>query len=697
MVDRTNPVPRRAVAGAVLAILTGTALAGLLALVERHPASGSPAQEAILLSATLLGSAEVPPVTTAASGEAVLVLDPDGETLRYVVTVKDIQNITAAHLHLAAEGVNGPPFAFLFDATGTNGPDGPFDSDHPISGTLMLSSTHALALMAGGVYVNVHTATQADGQIRGQVGPYDAPERTFTIGLGGDQEVPPVASELTGIATFTLGAGDDSLALGYALHVAGAVSGTIGAAHLHRGERGENGAPFAFLYDATGANGPDGPFDDAHPISGMLALTPEQLLLVLSGSTYANVHTTAHAAGEIRGQLETRGTPLPGQELGLFRAAMTGAQEVPPVTTSASGEAVMAFDDDGVSVHYVVSVAAIANITAAHLHTGVAGVSGPPIVTLYDVTGVGGPGGPFGPGIPLRGTVTLSMAQAAMFRAGGLYLNVHTTEHAAGEIRGQVLLHAAGALTTTLSGAEEVPPVETAATGHLRIGPSGTEGMLSYRLAVTDIVSVTASHLHRGRRGTNGPVAVWLFDPSGIQAPGGVLAPGDPITGEVAVSALLLVDLYGGNLYANVHTAAHIAGEIRGQVAGGAEVPEQPTATPTPTATATVGTPTGTETAGTPGTPTPTEMPGTPGTPTETATPGTPTPTETETPGTPGTPPTPTATSESLVTPTDGTPGTATATGTAGTPGTPMPSATPTGGVGVTARIYLSFLIRSNR
>lgn len=689
---------RRALAGP--AALAAIALAlGLLALHALRPdARGAAAQAGLLLGAALDGAAEVPPVTTAATGEAALVVDPDGTTVRFVVTVARIQGITAAHLHLGAADAVGPPIATLYDASGAEAPGGPFDADHPISGTLTLSPTHVLALVAGDVYVNVHTNDHPAGAIRGQIGPYDAPARAFAIGLGGDQEVPPVATEMTGIATFTLGAGDVPLALGYRVSVSGAAAGAIGAAHLHRGPRGANGPPIHWLYDRTGASGPGGAFDDAHPISGTLVLSPLELLDVLAGGTYVNVHTAAHGGGEIRGQLLTAGTPLPGQELGLLRAAMYGSREVPPVGTNASGEALLALDDDGLTLHYVVRVADIAGITLAHLHAGAPDENGPPIVTLYDATGTTGPGGAFGPGDPLRGTVLLSAQHAALLREGGLYVNVHTAAHAGGEIRGQVAPYAAPALRTALAGDQEVPPVDTTATGHLRVRPSGTGG-LAYHLAVTDIVGVSAAHLHRGRRGTNGPVVAPLFDGTG-----GALAPGSPVTGEISAGALLLVDLYGGNLYANVHTAAHSGGEIRGQLADAPGDPAEATATPTPTpagssptpsATTGTGTATPTPTEGTPGTATPTALPTgeTPGAPTATATATTTggtsrTPTPTATSGTPGS-----ATPTAQATEATPTPGSTEPTPTAGTPG-PTPTGAPSL---VGGRVYLAIVMKRFR
>jgi len=100
---------------------------------------------------------------------------------------------------------------------------------------------------------------------------------------------------------------------------------------------------------------------------------------------------------------------------------------------------------DGASVRYVLSVSKISNLTLARLREGKAGASGTTILTIY--------GGPTRSDVfsgvvtqgsftaedfvgPLRGK---SLADfVALVRAGSVYLNVGTTAHVLGEIRGQV-------------------------------------------------------------------------------------------------------------------------------------------------------------------------------------------------------------------------------------------------------------------
>src|SRR5512142_932051 len=65
-------------------------------------------------TAPLSGKDVVPPVETSATGEATFTLSKDGKELAYTLTVKDIENATAAHIHAGKKGENGGPLAGLF-------------------------------------------------------------------------------------------------------------------------------------------------------------------------------------------------------------------------------------------------------------------------------------------------------------------------------------------------------------------------------------------------------------------------------------------------------------------------------------------------------------------------------------------------------------------------------------------------------
>jgi hypothetical protein len=109
------------------------------------------------------------------------------------------------------------------------------------------------------------------------------------------------------------------------------------------------------------------------------------------------------------------------------KVQLTGAEETPPVTTSASGSGTITIAADK-SVSGTVKTMGIDG-TMAHLHVGAPGVAGPPIITLSK-----GADGMWS--VPAGSKLTDE--QYASFKSGNLYVNVHSAAHAPGEIRGQL-------------------------------------------------------------------------------------------------------------------------------------------------------------------------------------------------------------------------------------------------------------------
>ncbi|MBI4304661.1 MAG: CHRD domain-containing protein [Chloroflexi bacterium] len=130
----------------------------------------------------------------------------------------------------------------------------------------------------------------------------------------------------------------------------------------------------------------------------------------------------------------------------------------------------------------------------------------------------------------------------------------------------------AGTFVAMLSGTQEVPPVNSVATGEavFTLSPDGTT--LTYRVTVANLSGAVASHIHIAPVGVNGPVAVPLFSGS-IPGPfTGVLAEGiitsASLTGPLLGMPLdaLIAEISAGRAYVNVHTLTNPGGELRGQV-----------------------------------------------------------------------------------------------------------------------------------
>jgi CHRD domain len=126
-------------------------------------------------------------------------------------------------------------------------------------------------------------------------------------------------------------------------------------------------------------------------------------------------------------------------------------------------------------------------------------------------------------------------------------------------------------LSAVLSGAQEVPPVVSTASGTATVTVDAARSTINVTLSTTGLVNATASHIHFGAVGMNGSVLFSLFAAPGVfpatltktltsadfmpDAANGINTFAD------AVNAILI-----GNTYINVHTQANLGGEIRGQV-----------------------------------------------------------------------------------------------------------------------------------
>jgi hypothetical protein len=109
------------------------------------------------------------------------------------------------------------------------------------------------------------------------------------------------------------------------------------------------------------------------------------------------------------------------------RVSLIGAEETPPVTTTATGFGTIKIADDK-SVSGQITTQGVVGF-AAHIHVGAPGVSGPPIITLEK-----GADGVWS--VPAGSKLTDD--QYASFKSGNLYVNVHSQEHKPGEIRAQL-------------------------------------------------------------------------------------------------------------------------------------------------------------------------------------------------------------------------------------------------------------------
>ncbi len=247
-------------------------MAGFFACKEKDDDT-DPTPQTVSFYSNLKGSSEVPPNASTASGSATASFNKSTKVLTVTVTYSGL-TVTDAHIHKGGAGVSGP---VVFPLTVTAS---------PITFTSApLTASQEAELMAHEYYINLHTAANPTGEIRGQL--FQNNVISFYADLKGSNEVPPNSSTASGntIATFNK---DTKI-----LTVVTSYSGmTVTAGHIHKGAAGSTGdAVFPFTTTAS-------------PIMfTSSALNAGQETDLMANLYYVNLHSTAYPDGEIRGQL----------------------------------------------------------------------------------------------------------------------------------------------------------------------------------------------------------------------------------------------------------------------------------------------------------------------------------------------------------------------------------------------------------
>lgn len=194
-------------------------------------------------------------------------------------------NVSGSHLHgLAGPGATAGIIQGLSNTGGTSG---------TFTGGGTLSAVNLAGLLDGNTYLNIHTANNGPGEIRGQV--VDADIVVFDIVLTAGQEVPtPNVAGFTPMGTATVVADRSSFEVEIVGSYSGLTSNIVGS-HLHG--PADFGATANVLFGLNNTGGTAGTFD------GSATLAPGDFQSLLDGLTYINVHTQNNGPGEIRGQV----------------------------------------------------------------------------------------------------------------------------------------------------------------------------------------------------------------------------------------------------------------------------------------------------------------------------------------------------------------------------------------------------------
>lgn len=192
-------------------------------------------------------------------------------------------------------------------------------------------------------------------------------------------------------------------------------------AHIHSGIAGTTGPVVVdFVQSSSDPNRWDA-------VTGA-QLSAEQIEDLLAGRLYVNVHSAAYPGGEIRGQIKP-------QNIEVAIADLSGANVVPPVTTTASGIAAATLDSSSATASVHLSTTGVDAATEAHVHVAAAGsnASGPLLTLSKD---------PAAPGHWSIDGQSIGQADLTALDNGQWYADVHTPANPGGELRAQLSLGA---------------------------------------------------------------------------------------------------------------------------------------------------------------------------------------------------------------------------------------------------------------
>ncbi|GAB3824563.1 CHRD domain-containing protein [Hymenobacter jeollabukensis] len=517
--------------------LFGLAAALLLSLAAR----ADHLRPHLLLGAQLSGAQEVPAVTTTARGVASFTLNATRDTLFLTAAFNGLSGpITQAHVHDGARGVAGPVVTNLLQFVQGNRMQG------FLTGT-DIDRAKLSKYLRGEYYINVHTAANPGGEIRGQIEVETDGE--YAAALTGDQEVPAVTTSGTGLGTFNLS--QDQTKLKFKVVVSG-LSSAITNSHFHTGAIGVSGPVIVGTES----------FRTGNVIEGEITPTAAFLTALAAGQIYFNVHTANNPGGEIRGQVLLTARSL------AHDARLDGSQMVPAVTTSGHGVAVLRLNTTLDTLRIAISHTGLSGApTSIQLFATEAGTANTTANRLLNVAIPAGTANSFG--LTLTG---LSAAAINLFLSGGANVVFTTAANPNGEIRGQIYRLAREGYTFALNGQQEAPtPVSSSGYGAGFVSIDRDQTNAHFALVWGGLSGpATNAHFHTGLFRQAGPV-VFNLPPFFNNTTNPFEANGFWTSGAAQPFNLRRSQQFRkDSMYVNIHTAANPGGEIRGQVFRGA-------------------------------------------------------------------------------------------------------------------------------
>lgn len=421
----------------------------------------------------------------------------------------------------------------------------------------------------------------------------------FRVVLSSDNEIPAVAGAGRGTATLWVHVVRDNAgeivsgSVDFNVRYTVAAGSTITAMHIHSGDAATNGpvvidSRVTSFASATGAGsianqGVVAPGNTAglNALRGLLQ-NPERY--------YLNMHTAANPAGVMRGQLEPA-------KVYVWAGLMSSANEVPALTGaegSATGSVILiaAQKTDGTitsaEVWFDVNYSGFpagTNFTGLHVHRGAAGVNGPVVINsalsgqvAASATGAGNLH--YEAEVPVDNVNALAAMYGLMGDPSAYYINLHTSAFPGGVVRAQLRRTDRMTWQTTLSPANEVPPIAgldaSAVAAYTMNTIRNNDGAVVGGVAWFDVnyvfpgeVTLRGMHIHNGKAGENGGVTI----DSSLTAANAITSTGRgnlfriaTLSSAAALAAATSVAATPENHYLNVHTSVNTGGAVRGQL-----------------------------------------------------------------------------------------------------------------------------------
>jgi hypothetical protein len=424
------------------------------------------------------------------------VFDAAAKSLTYQVTVNKLQGtISSAHFH-------DENTAVLQAITFTG---------NTASGTWSnIPDSVIVKLVNQRIYVNVHTLAFGGGEIRGFT---SAQAHGFGIKMDGAQASQASSGKGTGYVVWD----SASVKVKYQMTYAG-LNAPLTVAHFHSART--NGVVQGITFTDSTA-------------SGFWRVPDSVLNLLIKGELYVNIHTSFATGGEIRG------TVVPYGEF-TFHVAIDGAQA--STASLAKGTAWASLDRFASKLKYHMTYAGLGSAFAgAHFHVVGGGI-------LQAITFVGN--------VASGEWTGLTDAHLRELLKGNVYINIHSTNLGAGEIRGDLKYgeDESAVWTAALDGAQAGTISTARGTAWLALYQDDS---VKVRVTVAGLTSPFGSaHVHAANTAV-------LFGINFVDSTGTAIA---------YRPDSVLLQLIKGQLYVNVHTTNFGGGEIRGNLKFGSGV-----------------------------------------------------------------------------------------------------------------------------